>query len=50
MRFVELVEKMYCSEKIDMVDLNHPTPKEVSSAPIERKRRPGWNRAADDPD
>jgi hypothetical protein len=35
-----------------MVELfpRHPTPKEVSAAPIERKRRPGSNRAADDPD
>jgi hypothetical protein len=52
---VEIVEKMYCIDKIDMVDLvgqsrlPHPR-KEVSTATNERKRRPGCNRAAHDPE
>jgi hypothetical protein len=48
---VDLVEKMYCIDKVYMVEWsNKSTLKEVSAAPIERKRRPGPNRAADDPD
>jgi hypothetical protein len=42
---------MYCVETIDMVEFMEIRPsKEVSAAPIKRKRRPGCNRAADDPE